>query len=813
MAGVASFLFSESLYRACSMSKSLFLFLMTGGVLTASASVEHPIPASAAQESTLDSVRADLGQGRHWHAAQRLQAAFPDGPGRDEELTMLFARSEAGWENWGAVRELLEPRLAAGTVQGAEAWYLLGRAFEGGEHWEEAEAAFGEAVSVDQGTDSEWGGLALARRGMIRGRMSRFQGALADIRALGAETPVLADWVAMDVAERSAAQGAREETMMVLSTVGVEAIRRLGWDLPARALLASGDSTGAEAAFWSALPTLSAASDRIAAWDRVATLRMARGDSVGARGAFHQVLSLSSSGAPGLRAAEGVMRLGADSAKVALAAARAFAAAGRHAEALEAYDLMESISTERVSPVVVLATARSHLAMGHTARALSLATELGSTEDPDIGAPALSLRVQALRQLGRGAEARSVEDELVSRFPGRVEALEILFARANALESRGDREGAIRGYFRTAELAPAQDLAGQSRMKIGQLLMGLGRDEEALEVYEAYISDFPDGRRWDEAAFWAGRLMLQSGRREAALELLARLGEKYPLSYYTVTAGEILDEPYLPSIPEVGDSLPFPSFLRDGLARFDQLREAGLGSGASWEAEAMATRLRTDPDIQRRQGVMLRLALELNARGFTREGINLGWELRREGLPWDRALVSAVYPFPYRNVIETEARDRRVDPFLVAGLIRQESAFWVEARSRADARGLMQVLPTTGRELARSSGPAGFRPDDHLYDAEINVHLGIAFFVDMRRRFGEDLPIILSAYNAGPTRAARWREFPEARDLPVFVERIPFAETRGYVKNVTANRAIYAWLYGSGEGETSAVEPGRAFLP
>ena len=67
----------------------------------------------------------------------------------------------------------------------------------------------------------------------------------------------------------------------------------------------------------------------------------------------------------------------------------------------------------------------------------------------------------------------------------------------------------------------------------------------------------------------------------------------------------------------------------------------------------------------------------------------------------------------------------------------------------------------------------------------------------MRRRFGEDLPIILSAYNAGPTRATRWRRFPEVADMARFVERIPFVETRGYVKNVTRNRAIYTWLYGS----------------
>ena len=119
----------------------------------------------------------------------------------------------------------------------------------------------------------------------------------------------------------------------------------------------------------------------------------------------------------------------------------------------------------------------------------------------------------------------------------------------------------------------------------------------------------------------------------------------------------------------------------------------------------------------------------------------------------------------------------------------------------------MQVLPATGAELARARGPRDFDPEDHLFIPEVNVHLGMAFFSDLRRRFGDDLSILLSAYNAGPTRARRWRAYPEAGDLPRFVERIPFAETRGYVKNVLANREIYAWLYGGEGGPPTLREP------
>jgi soluble lytic murein transglycosylase len=117
----------------------------------------------------------------------------------------------------------------------------------------------------------------------------------------------------------------------------------------------------------------------------------------------------------------------------------------------------------------------------------------------------------------------------------------------------------------------------------------------------------------------------------------------------------------------------------------------------------------------------------------------------------------------------------------------------------------MQVLPPTGRELARTHGPARFQ-EATLATPEVNLHLGAAFFVDMDRRFGA-LPLVLSAYNAGPTRANRWRRYPEASDPLRFTERIPFEETRGYVKNVRRNIGLYRALYGQDGPLAEAGEP------
>jgi soluble lytic murein transglycosylase len=759
----------------------------------------------ASQESARDSARAEMARGRSWHAVRLLQEAFSEGPGVDEDLLLLFARAEAGWQNWAGVLALLEGSFALETEASGEAWYFLGRALEGRERWEDAEEAYTRVLDAPMERDDTQASLrhleARARRAGIRGRLGSYGDALSDLEAVRVEDASVAGWVSLRVAERAAEDGAREETRAALSLVDRREVLQLGWNLLPRALLACGDSIGAEAAFWSSLPTLDDPSDRAEAWSRVGVLRLSRGDTVGAKGAFHQVLGLETGGARSVAAAEELVALGFDSLAVALAGARTLASAGLHRDALAAYAVYEGFLEEEPSPSIRLATARSHLALGQAGRALALATDVGASDEPDLGGPALALKIQALRQLARGGEARDVQDELVARFPERSEAVEILYARADNHRSRGNWAGAVEGYRATVALNSSHNLAGQARMQMGQIFLASGDEEEALAVYLEYLESFPDGRRWDEAAYWAGRVLRSMERESEARNLLDRLRSEAPLSYYSVRAGELVGEPFEPPVRVSHDTLPYPGFLREGMARFDRLRAFGLEEGAAWEAGALAERLRRDPDPHWRQEALLRLARELNARGFTREGINLGWELQRDGRVMDTQLLAAVYPFPYREILVPEAREQGVDPFLLAGLIRQESAFWVRARSRADARGLMQVLPSTGRELARVRGPRGFDPDDHLFVAEINIHLGVGFFTDMRRRFGEDLPLILSAYNAGPTRATRWRRFPEAADMPRFVERIPFTETRGYVKNVTRNRAIYTWLYGAGMGE------------
>jgi soluble lytic murein transglycosylase len=190
------------------------------------------------------------------------------------------------------------------------------------------------------------------------------------------------------------------------------------------------------------------------------------------------------------------------------------------------------------------------------------------------------------------------------------------------------------------------------------------------------------------------------------------------------------------------------------------------------------------------------LAEALNARGMTTTGITIGWELHRRAGGHNGRLIRIIYPFPFRALVLAEARARNVDPFLAAGLIRQESMFNATALSPVGAVGLMQVMPETGRAVARNLDIDQFTPD-MLRNPEVNAYLGMAYLADQLRTYGARTDAVLAAYNAGPHRVERWRAFPEWSDRALFAERIPFAETRGYVKIVEANARLYRHLYGS----------------
>jgi soluble lytic murein transglycosylase len=160
-----------------------------------------------------------------------------------------------------------------------------------------------------------------------------------------------------------------------------------------------------------------------------------------------------------------------------------------------------------------------------------------------------------------------------------------------------------------------------------------------------------------------------------------------------------------------------------------------------------------------------------------------------------RRFWELLFPLPYRADVVRAAREKNLDPYLLAGLIRQESEFDPQARSHANAFGLTQVRPATGRLFARQAGIARFS-SRLLFQPAANLKIGVSIFSSMLEQNGGKLEQTLAAYNAGPNRAAEWLTWNIYREPAEFVESIPFTETRDYVQAVLRNADLYRRLYG-----------------
>jgi soluble lytic murein transglycosylase len=153
-----------------------------------------------------------------------------------------------------------------------------------------------------------------------------------------------------------------------------------------------------------------------------------------------------------------------------------------------------------------------------------------------------------------------------------------------------------------------------------------------------------------------------------------------------------------------------------------------------------------------------------------------------------------LYPLQFGDLLQTKAAQARLDPALVAALVCQESTFDAGAVSRAGARGLMQVIPSTGRKLARDLGVAYQRAS--LHNPETSLGFGTTYLRQMMDRFGGQIERVLAAYNAGPHRVDAWTALRPDMPAEEFVETIPFTETRFYVMTILASREHYRRLYG-----------------
>src|SRR4029453_335426 len=159
-------------------------------------------------------------------------------------------------------------------------------------------------------------------------------------------------------------------------------------------------------------------------------------------------------------------------------------------------------------------------------------------------------------------------------------------------------------------------------------------------------------------------------------------------------------------------------------------------------------------------------------------------------------ILQVIFPLVYWDSIRKQSAAHDLDPYLMAALIAQESTFDAGVRSSANAWGLMQLVPSTGRKLARSVGLRGFSTAT-LTNPEINIRLGTLYFSQLGGKFGGTY-YALASYNAGDSRVARWKEDRADLDEDEFIDDIPFPETQNYVKRILGTAEDYRRLYPDG---------------
>ena len=741
-------------------------------------------------DQTVDSARAEFEAGRYWHASQMLREHGTEGAVLAPSDVLFLARADAGWENWEGVLEGLEGADWLDRIEGGEGRLLFARALEAAERWDEAARHYGRFRSAGPiATETAW---AASREAQVAARAGLWVPMLGALEAAGRSSPALSEWTVLELARSSLEREDAEQTLRILPMIGGDpAIAELAWDLEARAWLLAGDTAHARERYTElALGDLRAA-QRGEALEAIGALAEAGGDVGAARAAYEASLDAYPRGASGAKAAWGIFRTGTVDAEQALRSARVLDQVRENHQALEAYErhLAELPAAVEPEPAVLLARARLLSALGTHEAAVVEFRKLVETDDPVFELRVLDQWHAARSRQGRRDAVRTIEGWIIDRFPESRQAVDIVVSRANSAWTRGTYVEAAAGFERAIAMEPSHASAGLARMRLGQIHLQQNDVASAAEVFASYLEEFPTGQRWAEATFWVARSLGALGRDEDALEYLSELRDRDMLSYYGVLAFDLLGEPFRPDVP--AGPVPIPrSWLQSELRTLDLLVAAGLDAGVDVHIGRL---------IERTAGSVpegLDLADGLIERGFAIEGIRLGQDLQRRGAPLTMRLLRVQYPFPYRELVTREARERDIDPILLAALIRQESAFTPAIHSPAGAIGLMQVMPATGRDLARRQGLRGFTAAS-LETAEINLHLGTRFLLDMEQRYSDgELPLVLSAYNAGPTRARRWRQLPEFEDLLRFTERIPFDETRGYVKSITRNIGLYQFLYG-----------------
>jgi soluble lytic murein transglycosylase len=433
------------------------------------------------------------------------------------------------------------------------------------------------------------------------------------------------------------------------------------------------------------------------------------------------------------------------------------------------------------------------------ARATLAAVRPGSAVEPEAAYFLARIR-------SRRASTPSAYASVATRFPGTPWAEEALLDAAAFYARLGRDQEALPYYRKIYEAYPQSKYIDPATFRVGWGEYRARRFDKAAEVFEAAARE-RNSNVWRPAyLYWAGRAHREMGHEERARALFEEVLSRYKFAYHGIRAREALGRlpagassthPVPPEgLPEMPE--PYRTRVRNLLLieRLEEAMEELASAPASPQVQA------TRSWIFWRQG-KLRPAITAMKRAYPSYVTDQGDQL-------PDAIWQILFPIQFTDMLTANAGLNGVDPALVAAVIQQESTFDPGAVSEAGAHGLMQLMPGTGRALARQVGIRKL-PVAQLHDPAMGLKLGTRYLRQMIDRFGGKVERAVAAYNAGPHRVAVWNLARRGMTAEEFVDSIPFSETRLYVMTVLASqeqyRRIYALPASTSAGATAGARP------
>ncbi len=411
-------------------------------------------------------------------------------------------------------------------------------------------------------------------------------------------------------------------------------------------------------------------------------------------------------------------------------------------------------------------------------------------------------------------KSRSWYDRFLEEYPAHDKTSEIYWLRGWELEAEGKYDDAIEYYLRQLTSFRKGRRGEWANFRIGYCYYKAGNLPNALQFFRN-VRDQGNSAASDAGLYWEGRVQEELGDSAAARVAYEEAYRKFHFRFYGQMAKEKITElgGWSDSLSQVvdfgkeyrGDVM---AWMRGKFSRFNpsidrsyeseyvsvpRLLQLKLDTLALYTLETYPSEISSNPWFLFAYGSLLQ------KQGLWGESYRLAMRLNNQIPAEDmgktpRKVLKLIYPKPYPDLVLKHAVERNLDPEFIYALMRQESAFDHKIKSWAGAVGLMQIMPATGKALAKRVRLDDFHPYQ-LTSVDVNIRLGTTYLNELKRKYDDNYFFVLANYNAGPSPAARWKGLHGDKPVHLMVEEISYWETRDYLKKVMGNYWTYRQIW------------------